>query len=91
MPTPRLVTSAGLTINMAEVKCFRLSDFDYGKNTLIVEFKTRYDYLRHPQTGAYEKQEYNESTEMGFPTYESAALYRDELVALWQDYLDDHG
>lgn len=43
----------------SKISC--LSNFnDIGKkNTLTVEFKTRYDYIQHPETGEWEKQEYS--------------------------------
>ena len=91
MNSPRVVTHAGLSLNLSRVKCFRLSNFnDIGKkNTLTVEFKTRYDYIQHPETGEFEKQEYNEKTEVEYPTYSSAEAHRNEWEEIWQDYLDD--
>lgn len=91
MDSPRVVTHAGLSLNLSQVKCFRLSSFhEIGKkNTMTVEFKTRYDYIQHPETGKFEKQEYNESTELTFPDYDTAEAYRDEWVEIWQSYLDD--
>ena len=54
---------------------------------MTFEFKTRYDYVRHPETGEFEKQEYNEKTEIEFPDYDSAVQYRFEFEQIWQDYL----
>jgi len=91
MNTPKVVTHAGLTVNLSQIKCFQLSNFrEIGKrNTLIVEFKTRYDYIKHPATGEWEKQEYNEKTELEFPDYETAKAYISEWIDIWQDYLDE--
>ena len=91
MNSPRVVTHAGLTLNLSQVKCFRLSNFSgIGKrNTLTVEFKTRYDYILHPTTGEFEKQEYNETTDLEFPDYETAKAYSDEWIEIWQEYLDE--
>ena len=91
MNSPRLVTHAGLTINLSQVKCFRLNSFtDIGKpNTMVVEFKTRYDYIQHPETNEFEKQEYNEKTEVEFPDFNTAKAYSDEWIEIWQDYLDE--
>ncbi|EMY82068.1 hypothetical protein pgond44_02478 [Psychroflexus gondwanensis ACAM 44] len=91
MNSPRLVTHAGLTINLSQVKCFRLNSFtDIGKkNTLVVEFKTRYDYIQYPETNEFEKQEYNEQTEIEFPDYDTAKAYSDEWIEIWQEYLDE--
>jgi len=91
MNSPRLVTHAGLTINLSQVKCFRLNSFtDIGKkNTLVVEFKTRYDYIQYPETNEFEKQEYNEQTEIEFPDYDTAKAYSDGWIEIWQEYLDE--
>ncbi len=91
MNSPRLVTHAGLTLNLSQVKCLKLSPFSTLGNThaLIVEFKTRYDFLQHPETNEFLKQEYNEKTELEFPDYETAVVYRDEWEEIWQDYLDE--
>ncbi|MBF0694661.1 MAG: hypothetical protein IR153_06350 [Flavobacterium sp.] len=91
MNSPRLVMHAGLTLNLLQVKCFRLSNFSsIGKrNTLTVEFKTRYDYIQHPATEQWEKQEYNEFTELEFPDYETALAYTNEWIEIWQEYLDE--
>ena len=91
MNSPRLVTHAGLTLNLSQIKCFKLNSFsNIGKqNTLVVEFKTRYSYIEHPQTGKFEKQEYTEQTEVEFPDYETAVVFRDEWEEIWQEYLDE--
>ncbi len=81
-----IVTHAGLTLNLADLKCIKLSIFG-NTNTMTFEFKTRYDYVRHPETGEFEKQEYNEKTEIEFPDYDSAAQYRYEFEQIWKDYL----
>ncbi len=91
MKSNKIVTHSGLTLNLSEIKCFKLNPFNsIGKqNTLIVEFKKRYDYLEHPKTGELEKQEYNEQTEVEFPDYETAKVYADEWIDIWQDYLNE--
>ncbi|NJW51954.1 hypothetical protein [Salinimicrobium oceani] len=91
MNSPRMVTHAGLTLNLSQIKCFKLNGFStIGKqNTLVVEFKTRYGYIENPQTGKFEKQEYTEHTEMEFPDYETAVVFRNEWEEIWQEYLDE--
>lgn len=93
MNAPNVVTSAGLTINLAEVKCFHLNNFassGLGKrNTLIVEFKSRHEYLQHPVSGEFELQEFNDKTEVEFPDYDTAKAYTDEWREIWQNYLDE--
>jgi len=91
MKNHKVISHAGLTIDLATIKCLKLSTFsDLGKtNILVVEFKTRYDYIENPKTGEFEKQEYNEQTEIEFSDYETAKVYRLELDEIWEDYLND--
>lgn len=91
MNSPRLVTHAGLTLNLSQIKCFKLNGFTSldNRNTLVVEFKTRYDYIQHPGTKEFEKQEYKEKAEVEFPDYDTAVAHRDEWEEIWQDYLDE--
>lgn len=88
MNSPKVISHAGLTINLANVKCIKLSIFEE-KNTMTVEFKTRYDFIKHPKTEEFEKQEYNEKTEVDFPDYETAIAYKGELEQIWQEYLQE--
>jgi len=91
MNSPRVITHAGLTLNLSQIKCFKLNQFhNIGKqNTLVVEFKKRYDYIQNPDTREFEKQEYNEQTDLEFPNYETAKAYTDEWIEIWQEYLDE--
>ena len=93
MNSPRVTTHEGLTLNLSTIKCFKIDSFyDYSdRNTFLVVFKTRYDYIQHPETGEYEKQEYNETTSVEFPSFDAVQTYRNEWEAIWQDYLDDQG
>ena len=81
----------GFNPYLSQIKCFKLNGFStIGKqNTLVVEFKTHYDFIQHPETGEFLKQEYKEHTEVEFPDYETAVAYRDEWEEIWQDYLDE--
>ena len=91
MNKPKVITYSGVTINLAQVKCFRLSFFeDIGKDhTIIVEFKTRYDYIFNPATKEFEKQEYNESTEIEFPDGKTADSFLKDWESYWQQYLNE--
>ncbi len=86
----KVISHAGLAIDLATIKCFKLSPFsDLEKtNILIVEFKTRYDYIENPITSEFEKQEYNEQTEIKFADYETAKVYKLEWQEIWEDYLN---
>lgn len=91
MNSSRIVTNGGATLNLATIKCFKLqTNIDLGKNNiLVVEHKKRFGYIQHPETGKLEKQEYNETTEIEYFDYATAAAYRDEWEDIWQEYLDD--
>ncbi len=91
MNSQRVVTHGGVTLNLATIKCFKLqSNIDLGKtNVLIIEHKKRYDYIQHPESGKYEKQEFNEVTEVEYPNYALAESNRNDWEEIWQEYLDD--
>ena len=94
MPTPKIVTHAGLMLDLAQVKCFKLSPFtsdDNDTSQLIVEFKTRLEYVFHPGTQQWEKEYFAEQVEYSFPSYGTAQAYLGEWEELWQDYLDEKG
>ena len=87
----KIITHGGVTLNMATLKCFKVSsNSDIGKtNVMVVEHKTRIEFIQHPKTGEYEKQEFNEKTEVEYPSFELAQAYRKEWEEIWQDYLDE--
>ncbi len=88
---PRVIEHAGIAIDLAQVKCFKLSQFDgIGKpNTLTIEFKTRFEYFWNPGTEKFEKEEINEKTEVEFPSWDTAKAYSAELEEIWQSYLEE--
>ena len=88
MKSPKIISHAGLSINLADLKCIKLSIFGE-KNIMTVEFKTRYDFILNPISGEFEKQEYNEKTDVEFPNYDMAIAYIGELEQIWQKYLKD--
>jgi hypothetical protein len=87
---PRIISHAGVSVDLAQVKCFKLSNFSgIGKqNTLTIEFKKRIEYILNPSIGEYVKEELNDATEITFPEYEIARAYTTEWEEIWQDYLD---
>ena len=91
MNTSKLITHAGLTINMADVKCIKLRNFsNIGKpNTMTVEFKTRFTYVQHPITGEFELRECHETTELEYPDYDTAKAYTLEWIEFWKEYLEE--
>jgi hypothetical protein len=86
-----VVSHGGVTLNLATIKCFKLqTSSDLGKtNILYIEHKTRFDYIQHPKTGEYIKQDYNEKTEIEYLSWEIAEAYRNEWEEIWQDYLNE--
>ena len=88
---PKVINHAGASIDLSQVKCFRLSNFTgIGKqNTLTIEFKKRVEYIWNPTTEQNEKEEINDFTEVEFPSYDTARQYTNELEDIWQDYLND--
>jgi len=84
-----VVTHEGLTLDLSQVKCFKREDYFYGKNhRMIVEFKTRYDYIKHPETGKFIKQKFNETVEFDFPDHATASAIIKEWKEIWQEYLN---
>jgi hypothetical protein len=88
MNTPKLITHGGVTLNLATIKAIKLSTNTSHTDVMVVEHKKRYDYIKNKATGEYEKQEYNETTEVEYPSYDVAEAYRDEWVGIWQEYLN---
>ncbi|MDR3246553.1 MAG: hypothetical protein LBT50_08995 [Prevotellaceae bacterium] len=85
---PRVVTQNGLTIDLSQVKCFK-SDILFSGSKIIVEFKTRYEYIRHPETGEYIKQQINDvvESECKEPAYASRFIF--EWEETWLQYLTE--
>ncbi len=86
---PEVVTHSGLTLDLSQIKCIKQEDYFEGKhNRMVVEFKTRYDYIQHPKTGEFLKQKYNENVEFDFPDYETARIIISEWREIWHKYLE---
>ena len=78
MNKPKVVTDGRISINLADVKCFKIVSIrePERKTFLTVEFKTRYGYILNPEVDKFEKQEYNDKTEIEFEEYEMAIAYK---------------
>jgi hypothetical protein len=87
----RIISHAGLTIDMKTIKCFKVpSNIDSGKtNFLIVEHKKRIEYIKNPETDEYEKIEFNDVSEVEFPNYEMADAHKNEWEDIWENYLNE--
>ena len=85
----KVVTYNGLTLDLSQVKCFKQEDCFYGKkNSMIVVFKTRYDYIKNPKTGKFIKQKYNETVEFDFPDFETPRTIIADWREIWEKYLE---
>jgi len=89
---PTVTSHAGLTLDLAQIKCFKLSPFLIAGNDtrqLLVEYKTRPVYVLHPGTNQWEKEYLTDVIAYDFPSYESAQAYLREWEEIWQDYLNE--
>ena len=83
-----VVTHEGLTLDLSQIKCIKQVGCFYEKrNCMIVVFKTRHDYIKHPKTGKFLKQKYNEIVEFDFPDYNTAVTIIGEWREIWREYL----
>jgi hypothetical protein len=92
MNKPKIVTDGQTSINLADVKCFKvisISEMDVRKSFLVIEFKGRIEFIFNPESGKYEKQEYNDKTEIEFSEYEMATAYKRDWEYMWQEYLEE--
>ena len=93
MPVPKVVTHAGVTVDLSQVKCFKLSPFtlnnDEANDWLIIELKSRIEYIFHPQSRKGEKETINDAIRQQFASYDQATAYLREWEEIWQRYLDD--
>jgi hypothetical protein len=79
-------------LDLAQVKCFKLSPFtslDDDTRQMIVEYKTRLEYVLHPGTHQWGKEHFAERITYDFPSYDTAQAYLREWEEIWQDYLDE--
>ncbi len=81
---------AGLSFDLSQLKCLKCSSFDtIGKpNTVVIEFKKRFEYFFNPATDQFEKEEITDFTEIEFTNWDLFRTYRRELEEIWEDYLN---
>lgn len=92
MSIPRVITHGGVTIDLETVKSFKVQTVvGIGNpNVLTIEHKnSNLEYIFNPETEEFEKQIFNDKTEVEYPSYDSACAYRDEWAEIWQDYLNE--
>ena len=87
----KIVTHGGVSLDLSTVKCFKLNTNNSlgPTNLLIVEHKTRKEYVYNPDKDRHEIQEFNETSKVEYPDYDTAVAYRDEWEEIWQDYLNE--
>jgi len=87
----RIISHAGLTVDMETIKCFKVpTNTDTGKtNFLILEHKKRIEYVKNPATNEYEKIKFNDTSEIEYPSFDMANAYKDEWEEIWENYLNE--
>lgn len=90
MSNRKIVSHAGLTIDISQVKCFKLSSVSKNKmQVLSIEFKTRHGgYIRNPLSEGYEKLEFNDSIKVMYRNPESAKKDLKEWEQIWEAYIN---
>ena len=86
----KVINRGGVSIDLSQIKCFKLSPLSTlrKKETLVIEFKKRVEYIFNPVSGEHEKEEINDFTEVEFPDWETARQSTNELEEIWQHYLN---
>ena len=84
MNKPQVEMHYGISLNLAEIQGFQNRN---SENSLIVFFKTRYEYILNPDTGKWEKQEINEKAVFEFDLDRSAHAVQKEWSERWEQYL----
>lgn len=85
---PEVVTHNGMTLNLEDIKCIKHGDYFEGKKSqMIVVFKTRYEFIKHPKTDTFIKQKFNETATFDFPDYQTAITVIREWHEIWDKYL----
>lgn len=85
---PEVVTHNGLTLDLSQIKCIIHGDYFDGKKTqMIVVFKTRYEFIYHPEKDKFIKQKINETVAFDMPDYHTAITVIGEWNEIWEKYL----
>ncbi len=77
MSTPKVVSHAGVTLDLAQVKCFKLSPFsEVNDDTekIVIELKTRVEYIFNPETRKWEKETITDSIRQQFASYDQQRI-----------------
>ena len=87
----KIITHGGVTLDLSTVKNFKVQTYsEVGKpNAMLIEFKSRVEYIYNPSIDDYEKMLYNDITEVEYYSYDSACAHRDEWAEIWQAYLNE--
>lgn len=87
MNEPNVVEHYGLSLDISQLKCFRLNIVD-NTNIVEIEYKSSYGYIYNPLTEEYEKHKYSDNTLIEFSDKMDAEGFVEEWSRIWQDYLD---
>lgn len=90
MNATSITTIDGLSLDLATIKCIKLKPhFDSGGNTyMIIEHKLRCEYIFNPKTKTYEKQKYNDTTEIKYYNFNTAINSKEKWISCWEQHLN---
>ena len=91
MNKPTVIYHEKIALDLSKIKCIKLvSKSVRDVNRILIEFKTRYEYVFNPNTGVYDKEKIDDFTELIYPEYDMARMVVIEFKEIWQDFLDEN-
>jgi len=87
----RIKSIANLSIDFDRIRAIKLDNYNPEKsNILLIEYNARIEYSKNPFTQEIEKTEIVDIISKEFPNFETASLHQDEIVFVWQEYLESN-
>ncbi|MCX6244658.1 MAG: hypothetical protein NTU98_08135 [Bacteroidetes bacterium] len=91
MNKPNIIYHEGIAIDISLVKSIKLvSKSVQDLQRVVIEFKTRYEYVFNPNKGVHEKEKIDDVTELTYDDFGIAQQIVKEFMEIWQDYLDEN-
>ena len=92
MQKSQIVTHAGITMDVSNIKAFHIDGYSPRERSQIlrIELKSRYEYLWNPGTKEYDKVLINDFMEHPYADFNTAVAYRDEWQEIWEDFLQEN-
>jgi hypothetical protein len=85
MESYKVSTAGDVMLNFADVKCLKINSDE----SVTVEFKERYSFLRNPNTGNYEQIKHNDTTTIHFERNDELSEFLTDFRIYWQNYLEE--